>query len=194
MNKLQEIIEELKKLERELLLEMQKKQKEFYYKIKGGKIYFEEETRKYHKTLVTRLHTYIAEAPLLNILTVPVIWFCIFPALFLDITVSVFQCICFTVYGIPKVRRKDHIVIDRQSLQYLNPIEKLNCLYCGYFNGLIAYVQEVAARTEQYWCPIKHAKKIGSFHSRYHKFLEYGDGAEYQKRLEEIRHDFRDLQ
>jgi hypothetical protein len=193
MNKLQDIIKELKKLERELLLEMQKKQKEFYYKIKGGKIYFEEETRRYHKTLVTRLHIYITNAPLLNILTVPIIWFCIIPAIFMDLAVSIFQCLCFAVYNIPKVKRNDYIVIDRQSLEYLNPIEKLNCLYCGYFNGLIAYIQEIAARTEQYWCPIKHAKKIGSIHSRYHKFLEYGDGLEYQKKLAEIRRDFSDL-
>jgi hypothetical protein len=84
-------------------------------------------------------------------------------------------------------------VIDRQSLSYLNPIEKLNCVYCGYFNGLIAYVQEIAARTEQYWCPIKHARKLNILHSRYYKFLEYGDCRDYQKRLAEIRRDFNKL-
>jgi hypothetical protein len=193
MNKLQDIIEELKKLERELLLEMQKKEKEFFYKIEGRKIYFAEETKKYHKTLATKLYSYIADAPLLNILTVPIIWFCIIPALFMDLAVSVFQCICFKVYGIPKVIRNDYIVIDRQNLHYLNPIEKLNCVYCGYFNGLIAYIQEIASRTEQYWCPIKHARKVGTIHNRYHKFLEYGDGLEYQKKLDKIRHDFSDL-
>ena len=66
-------------------------------------------------------------------------------------------------------------------------------MYCGYFNGLISYVQEIAARTEQYWCPIKHARKISTIHSRYKFFFEYGDGEEYKKNLEEIRQKFHDL-
>jgi hypothetical protein len=97
------------------------------------------------------------------------------------------------VYKIPDVRRSDYIVIDRQSLRYLNPIEKINCVYCGYFTGLISYVQEIAARTEQYWCPIKHARKLGSIHSRYYKFVDYGDHLDYQKRLAELREDFSDI-
>lgn len=35
MNNLQDIIEEIKKLEKKLLLEIQKKEEEFFYKIKG---------------------------------------------------------------------------------------------------------------------------------------------------------------
>ena len=193
MNKLQDIIEEIKKLEKELLLEIQKKEEEFFYKIKGKRIYFEEETKKYHKALATKIYAYILNASLLNILTTPIIWFCIIPAVFMDLVASAYQFICFKIYDIPKVKRNDYIVIDRHSLSYLNPIEKLNCVYCGYVNGVIAYVQEIAARTEQYWCPIKHARKLGTIHNRYHKFLEYGDGQEFQKRLAEIRKDFSDL-
>ena len=193
MNKLQDIIEEIKRLEKELLVEIQKKEEEFFYKIKGKRVYFEEETKRYHKAIASKIYAYILNASFLNILTTPIIWFCIIPALFLDLAASIFQFICFRVYRIPEVKRKDYIVIDRQSLSYLNPIEKLNCVYCGYFNGVISYVQEIAARTEQYWCPIKHARKIGTIHSRYHKFLEYGDGQEFQKRLAEIRRDFSDL-
>jgi len=193
MNKLQDILDEIKKLEKELLLEIQKKEDEFFYKIKGKRVYFDVATKRYHKTIATKIHTYILDASLLNILTVPFIWFCIFPALFMDLVVSVYQFVCFKVYGIPTVKRNDYIVVDRQSLDYLNPIEKLNCIYCGYFNGLIAYVQEIAARTEQYWCPIKHARKIAAMHKRYHKFLNYGDHQGYQKMLAQIREDFSDL-
>jgi len=193
MNKLHDIIEEIKRLEKELLVEIQKKEDEFFYRIKGRKVLFEEETKKYHKTLSLKIHTYLAHASILNVLTTPVIWFCIVPGLFLDIVISAYQFICFPVYGIPKVKRREYIVIDRHALRYLNPIEKLNCSYCGYFNGLIAYATEIAARTEQYWCPIKHARRIHTIHSRYHKFLEYGDCRDYQKRLEEIRRDFADL-
>ena len=84
-------------------------------------------------------------------------------------------------------------MIDRHRLDYLNGIEKLNCVYCGYFNGLIAYIQEIAARTEQYWCPIKHANRIYTIHSRYHKFLEYGEYEDYQKKLAALRKDFVDV-
>jgi hypothetical protein len=193
MNKLEQIVTEIKMLEHELFLELQKKQAEYSYVIRGKKIQFEEETRRYHKTLALKLHTYIANARILSILTAPVIWSCLLPALLLDLFVSVYQAVCFRVYDIPRVRREDYIVVDRHSLKYLNLIEQLNCVYCGYFNGLLAYVQEIAARTEQYWCPIKHARKMRTMHSRYHKFVEYGDGEYYQQRLAELRKSFDDL-
>ena len=193
MNKLEQIIVDIRKLEQELFLELQKKQDEYFYIIKGKKVRFEAETRKYHKELATKLRTYLATAPFLSILTAPIIWSCIVPAVFMDIMVSIFHSVCFRLYGIPMVKRSDYIVVDRHGLQYLNLIEKLNCIYCGYFNGLIAYVQEIAARTEQYWCPIKHARKLAMIHSRYHKFIEYGDGQYYQDRLVELRKGFNDL-
>ena len=193
MNKLEQIIVDIRKLEQELFLELQKKQDEYFYIIKGKKVRFEAETRKYHKKLATKLRTYLATAPFLSILTAPIIWSCIVPAVFLDIMVSIFHSVCFRLYGIPMVKRSDYIVVDRHGLQYLNLIEKLNCIYCGYFSGLIAYVQEIAARTEQYWCPIKHARKLAMIHSRYHKFIEYGDGQYYQDRLVELRKGFNDL-
>jgi hypothetical protein len=193
MNKLEQIIAEIRQLEQELYLELQKKQAEYSYVIKGKKIQFEEETRRYHKTLAIKLHTYLATSSIPSLLTAPIIWSCLAPALLLDLFVSVYHAVCFRVYGIPLVKRSDYIVVDRHSLQYLNLIEKLNCVYCGYFNGLIGYVQEIAARTEQYWCPIKHARKMLVIHSRYHKFIEYGNSEYYQQRLEELRKNFDDL-
>ena len=193
MKNIQDIMEQINNLQKRLSLEIQKKEEEFFYKIHGKKVEFEGATKRYHETLVTRIYTYIFNAAWLNILTAPVIWFCLVPAIFLDLVAAVYQAICFPVYKIPKVKRNDYIVIDRHALNYLNAIEKLNCVYCGYFNGLIAYVQEIAARTEQYWCPIKHARRIGTIHSRYKKFLEYGDGNEYRNKIEEIRRDFEDL-
>ena len=193
MKKLQELIEQIKSLEKELYEELQKKQEEFFYKIQGKKVRFERAVRRHHKTLATGYFDYLLQARLRNLLTVPLIWAGMFPALLMDAVVSLFQATCFPVYGIPKVRRSKYIVIDRHSLAYLNIIEKINCVYCGYFNGLIAYVQEIAARTEQHWCPIKHARRGDSFHSRYNKFIEYGDGDNYRERFRNIRSDFSDL-
>ncbi|MDL1981735.1 MAG: hypothetical protein LWX02_09760, partial [Deltaproteobacteria bacterium] len=158
-NKLQLLMEKIKKLEKELAEEIQKQEEIFFYKIRGRKVFFEKNVKKKHKAIVKTVSRYLSDAGLLNILTAPVIWSCIFPALFMDLVVTFYQAMCFRVYGIPRVKRNKYIVIDRHSLSYLNGIEKLNCAYCGYVNGLIAYVQEVAARTEQYWCPIKHARR-----------------------------------
>ncbi len=193
MSQQKNLIEEIKKLEKQLIVEIQKKEEEFFYKLKGKRVLFETETRKYHKSLVTKLRQYLLHARFLNILSAPIIWACIFPAIFMDIVVSVFQFICFRIYGIPRVIRSDYVVVDRHKLGYLNGVEKLNCVYCGYFNGLISYVQEIAARTEQYWCPIKHAQRVYTIHSRYYKFLEYGECEDYRTKLAAIRKDFRDL-
>lgn len=193
MRTFDDIFADIRHLEQELLEELQKKQREYAYYIDGKRVRFEEETRRYHRTLAKTLRQYFGDARLLHILTAPFIYACIVPAVAMDLVVTIYQAICFRVYGIPRVPREDFIVIDRDQLQYLNPMEKLNCVYCGYFNGLIAWVQEIAARTEQYWCPIKHARKLATLHSRYHKFIEYGDGENYQRKLEKLRRDFEDL-
>src|SRR5690606_4297571 len=118
---------------------------------------------------------------------------CLIPAVLLDIIVTLYQWTCFPVYGIPRVVRGDYIVLDRHYLAYLNVIEKLNCLYCGYFNGLMAYVTEVAGRTEQYWCPIKHATQLKVFPSRYIRVADEGDAQDYSKKQTSLRGEFADL-
>jgi len=193
MRNLQDIIEQIKNLEKELYAELQKKQEEFFYNIQGKKVRFEEAARRRHKALMTHVPVYLLHARFRNLLTIPFVWACFPPALLMDMAVSFYQFICFPIYEIPKVRRSDYIVIDRHSLAYLNLIEKINCVYCGYFNGLIAYTQEISARTEQYWCPIKHARRMANLHSRYKNYLEYGDASGYKNDLDNIRNDFNDL-
>lgn len=193
-DKLQSLIEAIKKLEQELALEFQKKEAEFSYRIRGKKVLFDQEVKRQHKLIATRISQYLKDSEILNILTVPFIWGCLFPALLMDGVVSIYQAVCFPIYKIPKVKRGNYIVFDRHALSYLNGIEKLNCMYCGYFNGLIAYIREIAARTEQYWCPIKHARRTSDFHSRYGKFLEYGDAEGFRREINRVRHDFKDLE
>ena len=192
-NQIEILMERIKVLESELIQELQKKQDEFFYEVIRKKVRFEHEVRKRHKALAQTIRRYLVDAAFLNILTAPVIWFCLIPGVFLDLTLTVYQTICFPIYKIPKVKRSDYIVLDRQYLSYLNGIEKFNCLYCSYFNGLLSYVREVVARTEQYWCPIKHARKLKTVHPRYKKFFDYGDGEGYRKNLEKVRRDFKDL-
>lgn len=68
----------------------------------------------------------------------------------------------------------------------------MNCsLSC--FTGLIGCVQEIAAGTEQFWCPIKHAHRTRMTHSRYKNYLDYGDGDGFRAKNSEIRNGFDDL-
>ncbi|MFA6028584.1 MAG: hypothetical protein WC969_01890 [Elusimicrobiota bacterium] len=123
----------------------------------------------------------------------PFIYACFFPAVLLDAVVSVYQAVCFPVYGIPQVRREDYIAFDRGFLAYLRLFERFNCMYCSYFNGLMAYASEIAGRTEQFWCPIKHARKLAAVHSRYAHFFEYGDAEGYRQGLANLRKAYEDV-
>ncbi|MDD5632704.1 MAG: hypothetical protein PHI13_11855 [Methylococcales bacterium] len=177
----------------ELIEELQKQEKEFSYEIQKRRVFFEKNVIIRHKEYAKRLFNYITDAPLRHLVSVPFIWMCLIPSLLIDVTISLYQAVCFPLYGIPKVKRQDYIVFDTQYLHYLNLIEKINCAYCSYVNGLLAYLQEVAARTEQFWCPIKHARRIKTLHSRYQKFISYGDAETYRTQVESVRHDFKDL-
>ena len=193
MTKIDDIAERLEALEKELAEEFDRVGEEVRYTIERKKVRFTREVRKQHRLLARKWAAYVCESGFLMILTIPVIWGAVVPALLMDLTVTVYQWVCFPIYGIPKVRRGDYIVIDRQALGYLNWIEKLNCVYCGYFNGLLGFVREVAGRTEQYWCPVRHARTPRAPHSRYRFFLEYGDAAAYRERVETVRRRFDDL-
>jgi hypothetical protein len=138
------------------------------------------------------LPRFLAQSRPLVALTAPLIYAGWIPFLLLDLFVTLYQAVCFPIYGIPRVRRADYLVFDRADLPYLNLIEKFNCFYCSYGNGLAAYTREVAARTEQYWCPIKHARRIRAAHERYPQFFEHGDAEAFRRGLERLRGQYRE--
>ncbi len=186
------LIKHIQQLEDQLEAELAAKRADLQYRIDGKRIVFEDAIMREHKRAKTRLLTYISEARLLMILTAPFIYIVVVPFLVLDILVSLYQFICFPVYGIPKVNRSNYMIFDRSGLKYLNLIEKINCAYCSYGNGLIAYVREVASRTEQYWCPIKHARRMVGAHSRYSHFVDFGDAAAYHDHLDDLRQELKE--
>ena len=163
------------------------------YRLKGRTVVFPPETRRDHQRLRTPLRHYVLHARLLVALSAPLIYLCSIPFVLLDLFITIYHAICFPIYGIPKVLRSDYFLFDRSKLRYLNGLERLNCRYCSYANGLIAYVREVVARTEQHWCPIKHARRVSAPHSMYERFLPYGDASRYRAQVEEVRSSFRDL-
>jgi hypothetical protein len=173
--------------------EVEEKIKSQFYELRNGKVWFSEDIKREHRKLKTSLARYVLHSRFFAILTAPFIYACFIPFVLTDLFVSVYQAVCFPVYGIPKARRKDFIAIDRNKLRYLNFLEGLNCMYCSYSNGMLAYVVEIAGRTEQHWCPIKHARRIQNAHDRYSHFLPYGDAAAYREQLDKVRDDFKDL-
>ncbi len=191
--RMQDLAAEIVRLQAELDREIQSRRKVLGWRLKERMVEFEHGVTIEHRRLRMGIGRFIARSPLMFILTAPVIYSMIVPFLLVDGWASLYQAICFRVYQIPQVRRADYIVFDRQHLAYLNWIEALNCLFCGYANGLVAYVREIASRTEQFWCPIKHALRITDPHQRYYEFLDYGDAAGYRARLESFREKLRTI-
>ncbi len=184
-------LEKIRKLERELEKELAERSRQLRDDFQKKKVRFEKSIRKQQKKFKINLFRYVFTARIRHVLIAPIIYAMVIPIAFIDITVFIYQHICFRVYRVPIVRRKDYFYIDRHHLSYLNTLEKFNCVYCGYGNGVAAYVKEIIARTEQYWCPIKHASHVKDPHSRYYKFFEYGDAENYRKKLQTVKRDYR---
>jgi hypothetical protein len=145
MSRINEILQEMDELKKELRSELAK----------------EIDNKAHHKGWsFSEFITYFKTIPLGTLLSSPIIYAMVIPAVILDIFLWIYQNINFRVYKIPLVKRSDYIVYDR-ALEYLHPIDKLACVYCSYFNGLMAYSSEIASRTELYFCPIKHKKRLG---------------------------------
>ncbi len=178
-------------LEAALASELQKKQQDFQYRIEKKKVLFEEHVRRVNKHVRQGIAAFLISTPLTSLIVAPVIYSLYLPLGLLDLWIMLYQAVCFRAYGIPRVRRSDFIVLDRGGLPYLNFIEQFNCNYCGYANGLVAYAREVASRTEQYFCPIKHARKTLGTHDRYRSFFDFGDGERYRNELERLREEVR---
>ncbi len=181
------ILAQMAALDDELREAVHEQESRMFFQIKGKRVEFERTVREAHAKLKTGMFRWLLTNRPQNLITGPIIYAMIVPLLVLDLFVSFYQWSCFPIYGIAKVRRSDYIVFDRHNLGYLNAIERFHCTYCEYANGLIGYLREITARTEQYFCPIKHARKILGTHGRYNRFLDYGEAQDYQAKLEEFR-------
>jgi hypothetical protein len=188
------IAAKLKELEDALEAELAQRRAELRFTVHERRVRFEEEIRRRHRQMKTRLLRYVLGARPMFVITAPVTYSVLVPLLLLDVFASAYQAVCFPVYGIPKVHRRDYLSFDRRHLAYLNALEKLHCEYCTYANGVIAYIREIAGRTEQYWCPIKHAIRVRATHEHYRRFVDYGDAHAYRDELERLRRALRELE
>ncbi|WP_218054369.1 hypothetical protein [Phenylobacterium immobile] len=184
---MQDLASQIVELQAALDREIHARRKVLGWSLKNGLAEFEHGIALEHRRLRQSVPEYLSRASLATVLSAPVIYSLALPILLLDGWASLFQAICFRVYGVPQVPRAGYVLFDRRRLAYLNVIEALNCLYCAYANGVFAYVREIGSRTEQYWCPIKHALRVVDPHQRYNAFLDYGDAENYRARLARFR-------
>lgn len=182
-----QLLAQMATLEDELRSAVHDQESRIFFSIKGKRVEFESAVKSAHRKLKKNVFRWLVTNRPQNLITGPIIYGMVLPMLLLDLLVTLYQWTCFPIYGITKVRRANYIVFDRHHLGYLNFIEKFHCTYCEYGNGLMGYIAEILARTEEYFCPIKHAHKILGTHKRYNRFLDYGDAVGYEKKLEEFR-------
>lgn len=188
---IRQILSQINSLEDDLHRLLQEQQESFNYRLEGTKVFFEKNIRNAQRRLRTGIIKFMLESQPRNLISAPIIYSIIFPVVLLDAWISIYQTICFPLYRIAKVPRSQYIIVDRHKLPYLNVIEKFNCIYCGYCGGVFAYAREIAARTEQYWCPIKHARRVLDPHRRYARFADFGLAEEYHQTSSQLRKDLR---
>lgn len=123
------------------------------------------------------------ERILSNWLSVPFIWGMLIPIMILDFFLEIYHNVCFRLYKIPLVKRSNYLSFDRGKLNYITTLDKANCTYCSYANGLFNYAIAISGKTEEYWCAIKHKDKKGFISPTHHKnFITYGDKNAFKKK------------
>ena len=182
-SKIKKILEKMDELNATLEKEYNRLAEKYGFYFRQKKIIFLEKIREKNKKFRIPTWKYVFPKSIRHLLSLPFIYMMIFPAVILDIFISLYHSIAFSLYRIPKVKRGEYIIYDRQFLDYLNWIQKIHCLYCSYVNGLFAYAVEIAARTERYWCPIKAAHRPKVYHDWYKDFADYGSPQEWKEKF-----------
>lgn len=117
------------------------------------------------------------------VVSIPMIYAVAAPILLLDLIITLYQKVCFPLFGIPVVHRSVYVQFRRMQVDGLNVFDQLNCHYCAYANGVLHYAQKVAGETERMWCPIRHHAR-----RRYAEPPHHGDFVNGGGREEMIRY------
>ena len=118
--RIEAIVDKIRSLEDELETELAKRREEFRYTVHDRVVRFEEEVLRRHRALKVSLSRYVLGARPLMILTAPVIYSLIIPLVLLDLFVTIYQWVCFPVYGIPKAERA-RLFIPAISPEVISP-------------------------------------------------------------------------
>lgn len=175
ISKINEILKDIDQRKKDLVKEYEHLKKTYSFYLEWRKVIFTKKTKEYNKKFKEWLIKYIFTSDVRHLISAPFIYSMSIPAFILDVFLWIFQQTCFRLYWIPFVKRKDYIIYDRKYLDYLNLIEKANCLYCSRVNWLFSYAVEIAWRTERYWCPIKASRRLKATHNWQKHFADYWD-------------------
>ena len=133
---IEETVRRLMRLEDELERKFAAQRERFHYHLEEKRAVFEAEALRRHKRIRTGLLTFLRKSPFATIIVAPAVYGLILPIALLDLGVYIFQLVCFSAWGMARIDRSEFVIVDRHRLANLNGIEKLNCAYCGYANGV----------------------------------------------------------
>lgn len=174
-DRIDKIMESIEKLKNDLRQEYINLQEKYDFFMEKRKVIFSLDAKNRQRIQRINVWIYAFTPSFKHLISIPFIYFMFIPAIILDFGLFIYQFAALFCYGIPRVERKDYFIYDRRFLAYLNIIQKINCLYCSYVNWLFAFAVEIGSRTEQYWCPVKHAINSDSEHKYFKNFADYWD-------------------
>ncbi len=182
-SRIKKLIAKIDELNENLRIEYTRLSDKYGFFTKKRKVVFLKNFKDKNKEWRIPAWKYIIPRNIRHFVSIPFIYVLIFPVVVLDVFLTIYNWVAFPLYRIPPVKRKDHIIYDRQFLDYLNIIQKANCIYCSYVNGFFSYAMEIGARTERYWCPVKAARKPERYHGWYKDFADYGNPKEWNEKF-----------
>lgn len=90
--------------------------------------------------------------------------------------VEIYHQVGFRLYGLKLFNYANYVRFDRERLRFLKGRQWWFCLYCTYMNGTLAYMVDIAGKTEEYWCNMMHREGDGFIPQPHQKnFAPYGD-------------------
>ena len=110
------IAKRFREAEKDLAREIEEQEERWHYRVHRGRVWFDREVRRAHRRARQNIPAYIGEGSFLSLLTTPVTYSLMAPLVLLDVWVTMYQCVCFPVYGIARVPRRAYFVIDRHKL------------------------------------------------------------------------------
>jgi hypothetical protein len=110
-----------------VLQDARRQQARWHFHLHRGTVQFDRQVRQAQQRLKQGVLRFLRESSLPNTLTAPLIYSLLLPLALADLWITLYQRICFPIYGITRVRRRDYFALDRHKLGYLNAIEKINC-------------------------------------------------------------------
>ena len=186
-SRIKRIIEKIDSLNESLRVEYARLSGKYGFSVRKRTVVFIERFNERNKTFRIPAWKYVVPKNIRHVMSIPFIYMMIVPSVLLDLFISLYNITALPLYHIPKVKRKEHFIYDRQFLSYLNVIQKVNCVYCSYVNGLFSFSSEIAARTERYWCPVKAAHRPKTYHYWYKDFADYGNPEEWHRKFNDAK-------